>query len=152
MGHYHSVSSAVYAKIVRQRAAAVEARHAGRHAAHDSAASARAAAKREERRHQRAPRGQTQVIGHRDDGSPVYRAIASFRARPYTAPEHRKERPEPTIEPVNGWRYNVQPTADRIEAALKAEAPQAPLLDNEHRIAQRAARKVRMATRRRRGW
>lgn len=39
-----------------------------------------------------------------------------------------------------------------IVAALKAEAPHVPLLDNEHRIAQRAARKERMARKRRRGW
>ncbi len=178
MGHYHSVSSAVFARIVRQRAVAVAARHAGRQAAHDAAASARAAQKREERRHARAPRGQTQVIGHREDGSPIYRSVPSFRARPYTfrarpytAPEHRKERPEPTIEAVNGWRYNVRPTADRIAAALKAEAPQVRGVRQLEGVCpgepfcscgdgvialprdpKRAARKVRMAAKRRRGW
>lgn len=141
MGHYHSVSSAVYAKIVRQRAAAVEARHAGRQAAHDTAASARAAAKREERRLAIAnrPRGQTRVIDHRDDGSPVYSTIAAFRARPYVEPEKRTEKPAPS-------------TAHGTAAALKAEAPQVPWIDNEHRVAWRAARKVRMARRRRRGF
>ena len=171
MGHYHSVSSAVFARIVRQRAVAVAARHAGRQAAHDAAASARAAQKREERRHARAPRGQTQVIGHREDGSPIYRSVPSFRARPYTAPEHRKERPEPTLEAVNGWRYNVRPTADRIAAALKADAPQVRGVRQLEGVCpgepfcscgavdialprdpKRAARKVRMAAKRRRGW
>lgn len=167
MGHYHSVSSAIFARITRQRAVAAAARHAGRQAAHDTTASARAAKKREEHRHAIAnrPRGQTRVIDHRDDGSPVYRAIAAFRARPHTKPEDRKAQPEPAIEAVNGWRYNVRPTAERIAAALKAEAPQAPISDRlkvegvefvaqrlASRIYQRAARKVRMARRRRRGF
>ena len=109
--------------------------------AHDRFASARAAKKREARNREIASRGrgQTQVVGHREDGSPIYRAIAAFRARPYVAPEKRTEKPAPS-------------TAHGTAAALKAEAPQAPLLDNEHRIAQRAARKVRMAAKRRRGW
>lgn len=51
-----------------------------------------------------------------------------------------------------GSPYLNLATAHGTAAALKAEAPQAPLLDNEHRIAQRAARKVRMAAKRRRGW
>ena len=51
-----------------------------------------------------------------------------------------------------GSPYLDLATKHGTAAALKAEAPQAPLLDNEHRIAQRAARKVRMARRRRRGF
>lgn len=175
MGHYHSVSSAVFARIVRQRAVAVAARHAGRQAAHDAAASARAAEKRAAKRHAIAnrPRGRTEAIGHRADGRPIYRAIPAFRARPYTPPADRKERPEPTIEAVNGWRYNVRPTAHGTAAALNAEALQGrrlwhraadahyaedfgsqELLESMARRAdaQRAARKVRMAAKRRRGW
>lgn len=173
MGHYHSVSSAVFARIVRQRAVAVAARHAGRQAAHDAAASARAAEKRAEKRHEIAnrPRGRTEIVGRHEDGSPIYRATPAFRARPYTPPADRKERPEPTIVAVNGWRYNVRPTSERIAAALKAEAPQVRgqrqlegVCPGEPfcscwasaialpRDTKRAARKVRMATKRRRGW
>ncbi len=126
--------------------------------AHYRFASARAAKKREARNREIASRGrgQTQVVGHREDGSPIYRAIAAFRARPYVAPEKRTEKPAPS-------------TAHGTAAALKAEAPQVPLCILRFRcggggeyarliaredklIAQRAARKVRMAAKRRRGW
>lgn len=55
-------------------------------------------------------------------------------------------------EPRRGSPYLDLATKHGVAAALKAEAQQVPLLDNEHRIAQRAARKVRMARRRRRGF
>lgn len=175
MGHYHSVSSAIFARITNQRLVAERARHAGRQIAHDNAASARAAEKRAKKRHEIAtrPRGKTEIVGRHEDGRPIYRAIPAFRARGYTPPDQRKERPEPAIEAVNGWRYNVQSTSARIAAALKAEAPQpsplryrvgtaayngesdvAAALDEkeDHRIAQRAARKLRAARIRRRGW
>lgn len=162
MGHYHSVSSAIFARITNQRLAAELARHAGRQLAHDSAASARAAEKRAEKRHEIAsrPRGQTTIVGQRADGRPIHRAIPAFRARGYTPPEQRKERPAPSE--MHG-----------IAAALKAEAPQpdphylraafseSAGLDEcvrhhdlmaDHRDSQRAARKVRMAAKRRRGW
>lgn len=126
-----------YAAIVRQRAAAVAARHAGRQVAHDAAASARAAKKRDERRHARGPRGQTQVIGNREDGAPIYRAVPAFRARPYRTPEDRAKRPDVGALPIAGMRSHEVTR----RAANKAEAPQ--VLN---------ARKVRMATRRRRGW
>ena len=162
MGHYHSVSSAIFARITNQRLAAELARHAGRQLAHDSAASARAAEKRAAKRHEIAsrPRGQTTIVGQRADGRPIHRAIPAFRARGYTPPEQRKERPAPSE--MHG-----------IAAALKAEAPQpdphylraafseSAGLDEcvrhhdlmaDHRDSQRAARKVRMAAKRRRGW
>ena len=171
MGHYHSVSSAIFARITNQRLAAELARHAGRQLAHDSAASARAAEKRAAKRHEIAnrPRGRTEVIGQHPDGRPIYRAIPAFRARPYTPPIERKERPEPVTPTLNGARLNLHPTSERIAAARKAEAPQVPLCILRFRcgggdeyarliaredklIAQRAARKVRMARRRRQGW
>ena len=176
MGHYHSVSSAISARITNQRLAAERARHAGRQTAHDAAASARAAEKRAQKRHAIAnrPRGRTEAIGHLADGRPIYRAIPAFRARPYTPPADRKERPEPTIVAVNGWRYNVRPTSERIAAALKAEAPQVDRFERraiamhtpgfekaeidraQRRIARvytkPAARRALMAAKRRRGW
>lgn len=172
MGHYHSVSSAIFARITNQRLAAERARHAGRQLAHDSAASARAAEKRAKKRHEIAnrPRGVTEIVGRHEDGRPIYRAIPAFRARPYTPPADRKERPEPTIAVVNDWRYNVRPTAERIAAALKAEAPQREHWfaaarsehDDDKRLAlvkrgmhnetRRAARKVRAVRIRRQGW
>src|SRR5690606_37055089 len=169
-----SAESAAFGRFASERAAAFDRRMAGRQAAHDTAASARAAAKREERRLAIAnrPRGQTQIVGHRDDGSPVYRAIAAFRARPYTAPGERSKREERGALPIagmrsheetreeaqhaaNGPRLSRQPLADRAAAA-------ALLPDDENydqlctrdakRFMQRASRKVRMAAKRRRGW
>jgi len=119
--NYSSARAAGFAHAAGQRRAAEKRRRAGRQLAHDSAAE-----KRAQKRHEIAnrPRGRTEIVGRHEDGSPIYRAIAAFRTRPYTPPADRKERPEPTIEAVNGWRYNVRPTAERIAAAVKAEAPQ----------------------------
>jgi hypothetical protein len=118
---YDSERAADFAAHVHERQRAERARRAGRQLAHDSAAE-----KRAQKRHEIAnrPRGRTEIIGRHEDGSPIHRAIPAFRTRPYTPPADRKERPEPTIEAVNGWRYNVRPTAERIAAAVKAEAPQ----------------------------
>ena len=136
--------------------------------AHDRAASARAAAKREERRLAIAnrPRGQTQIVGHREDGSPVYRAIAAFRARPYVTPEERAKREERGALPIAGMR-SVDET---VEAAQWADEPHEhgrrygrrcpgdPYCNCDSEVvdlprdAKRAARKVRMATKRRRWW
>lgn len=160
--NYSSARAAIFARITNQRLAAERARHAGRQLAHDSAASSRAAEKRAQKRHEIAnrPRGRTEAIGHRADGSPIYRAIPAFRARPYTPPADRAERPAPS-------------TAHGIAAALKAEAPQPDphylraamsesigldqCVDHHDRMAdlresQRRARKVRAARIRRQGW
>lgn len=159
---YDSERAADFAAHVHERQRAERARHAGRQLAHDTAASARAAEKRAQKRHEIAnrPRGQTTIVGQRADGRPIHRAIPAFRARGYTPPEQRKERPAPSE--MHG-----------IAAALKAEAPQpdphylraafseSAGLDEcvrhhdlmaDHRDSQRAARKVRMAAKRRRGW
>lgn len=168
---YDSERAADFAAHVHERQRAERARHAGRQLAHDTAASARAAEKRAAKRHEIAnrPRGRTEVIGQHPDGRPIYRAIPAFRARPYTPPIERKERPEPVTPTLNGARLNLHPTSERIAAARKAEAPQVPLCILRFRcgggdeyarliaredklIAQRAARKVRMARRRRQGW
>ncbi len=162
-----------YSMIASDRRRAEADRLADRQIAHDSAASARAAEKRAAKRHaiNNRPRGQTEIVGRHEDGRPIYRAIPAFRARPYTPPADRKERPEPTIEAVNGWRYNVRPTAERIAAAVKAEAPHETLEERylaigeptspySSAIVQRArdlevkrrARKVRAARIRRQGW
>ena len=170
--NYSSARAAGFAHAAGQRRAAEKRRRAGRQLAHDSAASSRGAEKRAQKRHEivNRPRGRTEAIGHRADGSPIYRAIPAFRTRPYTPPSDRKERPEPTIAVVNGWRYNVRPTAERIAAALKAEAPQREHWlaaarsehDDDKRLAmvkrgmhnemRRAARKIRAARIRRQGW
>lgn len=169
---YDSERAADFAAHVHERQRAERARHAGRQIAHDNAASARAAEKRAKKRHEIAtrPRGKTEIVGRHEDGRPIHRAIPAFRARPYTPPADRKERPEPTIAAVNGWRYNVRPTAERIAAAVKAEAPQREHWlaaarsehdDNKrlttvkrgmHNEMRRAARKVRAARIRRQGW
>ena len=160
--NYSSARAAGFAHASWQRHQAQEHRRAGRQAAHDAAASARAAEKRAAKLHEIAnrPRGQTEVIGHRADGRPIHRAIPAFRARPYTPPELRKQRSTPS-------------DADGVCAALKAEAPQPPTLEERYVAAYRAgldeigddlaersdrtwrqrdARKVRMARIRRRGW
>ena len=159
---YDSERAADFAAHVHRRQRAERSRIAGRQAAHDTAASARAAEKREAKRLEiaRRQRGQTEVIGHRADGRPIHRAIPAFRARPYTPPELRKQRSTPS-------------DADGVCAALKAEAPQPPTLEERYVAAYRAgldeigddlaersdrtwrqrdARKVRMARIRRRGW
>ena len=169
--NYSSARAAGFAHAAWQHRKAQERRRAGRQSAHDAAASARAAEKRAAKLHEIAnrPRGRTEVI----DGRPVYRAVPAFRARPYTPPEQRKERQAPVFPVLNGARLNVREEGDRIAAALKAEAPQplplqyrmgsaaydgeigaAAALDakDDKRIAQRAARKSRMARIRRRGW
>lgn len=169
---YDSERAADFAAHVHERQRAERARHAGRQLAHDTAASARAAEKRAAKRHEIAnrPRGRTEVIGQHPDGRPIYRAIPAFRARPYTPPIERKERPEPVTPTLNGARLNLHPTSERIAAALKAEAPQVRgqrqlegVCPGEPfcscwasaialpRDTKRAARKVRMATKRRRG-
>ena len=152
---YDSERAADFAAHVHRRQRAERSRIAGRQAAHDTAASARAAEKRAAKLHEIAnrPRGRTEVI----DGRPVYRAVPAFRARPYTPPVERKERPAPAFPILNGARLNVREESERIAAAIKAEAPQAthgPLTapPTWNRIRQRAARKVRMARIRRRGW
>ena len=155
---YDSERAADFAAHVHRRQRAERSRIAGRQAAHDTAASARAAEKRAAKLHEIAnrPRGRTEVI----DGRPVYRAVPAFRARPYTPPELRQQRSTPS-------------DADGVCAALKAEAPQPPTLEERYVAAYRAgldeigddlaersdrtwrqrdARKVRMARIRRRGW
>ena len=157
--NYSSARAAGFAHASWQRHQAQEHRRAGRQAAHDAAASERAAEKRAAKRHEIAnrPRGQTEVIGRRADGRPIHRSIPAFRARPYTPPVERKERPAPAFPILNGARLNVREESERIAAAIKAEAPQAthgPLTapPTWNRIRQRAARKSRMARIRRRGW
>lgn len=126
MDNYHSVSSAIFARITVERQHTERARASGRQAAHDLAASARAAAKRERVRLEiaRRPRGQTEVIGHRE-----------HRAAPKSYPSD----------------------AVGVEAAERAANPNYPfspesIVHNANRAEQRAARAIRMARKRRRGW
>ena len=136
-----------YSMIARDRRRAERALAAGRQAAHDLTASARAAAKRERVRLEiaRRPRGQTEVIGHREDGRPIHRYVCAVRPRPYTPPEKRAA---PKSYPSD---------AAGVEAAERAANPNYPfspssIVHNATRADQRAARKVRMAAKRRRGW
>ena len=121
--NYSSARAAGFAHAAWQHRKAQERRRAGRQSAHDAAASARAAEKRAAKLHEIAnrPRGRTEVI----DGRPVYRAVPAFRARPYTPPELRKQRSTPS-------------DADGVCAALKAEAPQPPTLEERYVAAYRA--------------
>ena len=150
--NYSSARAAGFAHAAGQRLAAEKRRHAGRQFAHDSAASARAAEKRAAKRHEIAsrPRGKTEAIGHRADGSPIYRAIPAFRARPYTPPADRKERPERGALPIAGMRSHEE-TRGALIVAPGARVISGQELPWRGKV-QRRIRKAANRRKARRGW
>ena len=99
--------------------------------------------------------------GRAHDTSTTY--VCAVWPRPYTEPSLREAADKRRIARALAFgefmypaaqrgRLNLQPLADRIAAAYIAERPARHLYPDDPRREQRAARKVRNARKRRRGW